>query len=159
VVRLLYLWRYRVILGPRVEVEFAPSALWGRGCVVSSFTKIKINGPLRVGRRVHIASGCFIAVEKGGLEVGDDVLIGPNCSLVTTNYVYDRVDVPLAEQGSTSKGIRIGRNVWLGANSSVLDGSEIGDNVIIAAGSVVSGVISPNAIAQGNPARVIFTRR
>jgi acetyltransferase-like isoleucine patch superfamily enzyme len=140
-------------------VEWSPGARWDRDCVVSSFTKIKINGSFQMGRRVHIASGCFIEVSHGGLVIGDDVLVGPNCSILTSKYVYDQLDVPLHLQGHTSEGVVIGRNVWIGANAVVLDGARIGDNTIVAAGAVVSGAIPPNSIVQGNPARVIFTRR
>jgi len=159
VVRLVYFWRFRALISPRAEVVYSPQASWGRGCVFSSFTKVKIDGPFIMGARVQIATGCFIAVEAGGLQLGDDVLVGPNCAILTSNYAYREVDVPLPEQGYTTRGVRIGKNVWLGANSVVLDGAEIGDNVIVAAGSVVSGTVPRNAIVQGNPAAVIFTRR
>jgi len=158
-VRLVYFWRFRALVSPRAEVEWSPGARWDRDCVVSSFTKIKINGSFHMGRRVHIASGCFIEVSPGGLVIGDDVLVGPNCSILTSKYVYDRLDVPLHLQGHTSEGVVIGRNVWIGANAVVLDGARIGDNTIVAAGAVVSGAIPTNSIVQGNPARVIFTRR
>jgi acetyltransferase-like isoleucine patch superfamily enzyme len=69
------------------------------------------------------------------------------------------VGVPLPEQGSVSKGVRIGHRVWIGANAVVLDGAELGDDCIVSAGSIVSGSIPPRSIVQGNPARVIFTRR
>ena len=159
VVRLVYLWRFRALVSPSAEVELAPGVLWGPGCVVSSFTKIKINGSFRMGSRVQVASGCFIEVSRGGLTVGDDVLVGPNCSILTSKYVYDRPDVALHLQGHTSDGVTIGRNVWIGANAVVLDGARIGDNTIVAAGAVVSGHVPPGSIVQGNPARVIFTRR
>jgi acetyltransferase-like isoleucine patch superfamily enzyme len=58
-----------------------------------------------------------------------------------------------------SKGIRIGHRVWLGSNCVVLDGADLGDNVIVSAGAVVSGAVAPNSIIQGNPPKVIFTRR
>ena len=157
--RLAYLARDRAMISPRAEVEYSGRARFGRGCVVSSFTKIKVNGTLRVGERTHIATGCFIDVSPGGLEIGAHTLIGPNCTIITNNYRYDRLDVPLHEQGNTSRGVHIGRNVWLGANCVVLDGSDIGDNVIVSAGSVVSGALPPNTIAHGNPAQAIFTRR
>ncbi|MGH7517758.1 MAG: acyltransferase [Gemmatimonadales bacterium] len=159
VVRLVYFWRFRALVSSRAEVEWSPGARWDRDCVVSSFTKIKINGAFRMGRRVHIASGCFIEVSPGGLAIGDDVLVGPNCSILTSKYVYDRLDLPLHLQGHTSDGVVIGRNVWIGANAVVLDGARVGDNTIVAAGAVVSGQIPPNSIVQGDPARVIFTRR
>jgi acetyltransferase-like isoleucine patch superfamily enzyme len=157
--RLLYFVRFRALISPRAEVQYSSQADWGRGCVVSSFTKIKIDGPFRMGRKVQIAAGCFISVSPAGLTIGDDVLVGPNCTIVTDSYAYDRLDVPLREQGLVSKGVTIGRNVWIGANSVVLDGARIGDNAIIASGSVVSGALADNAIGLGNPVRVVFSRR
>jgi acetyltransferase-like isoleucine patch superfamily enzyme len=158
-VRLYYWQQHRAIISGRAEVDIARDTDWGPGCAISSFTKIKISGPFVMGRGVQIATGCFIGIGRGGLTMGDHVLIGPNCSIIGSNYRFDRLDVPLTEQGTASKGIRIGHGVWLGANSVVLDGADIGDNVIVSAGSVVSGHIAPNSIVQGNPCKVIFTRR
>jgi acetyltransferase-like isoleucine patch superfamily enzyme len=98
-------------------------------------------------------------VGRGGIELGDDVLVSPNCSIIASNYLFDRLDLPLQQQGTQSKGIRIGHRVWLGSNCVVLDGADIGDNVIVSAGAVVSGTLAPNTIVQGNPPKVIFTRR
>lgn len=159
VVRLYYFYRHRAIVSGRAEVDLSRATEWGRGCVISSFAKIKISGSFKMGEGVQIGTGCFIAAGSGGLEIGDHALISPNCTILTVNYRYDRLDLPLPEQGVTSKGVRIGRNVWLGANSVVLDGSHIEDNAIVAAGSVVGGRILANTIVQGNPAKVIFTRR
>jgi acetyltransferase-like isoleucine patch superfamily enzyme len=159
IVRLYYLRKHGTIISARAEVDIARDTDWGPGCVISSFTKIKISGPLVMGRGVQIATGCFIGTGRVGLTMGDHVLISPNCSIIASNYQFDRLDVPLTEQGTVSKGIRIGHRVWLGANSVVLDGAEIGDNVIVSAGSVVSGRIEPNSVVQGNPCKVIFTRR
>ena len=159
VAQLYYLWRHRAFVSGKAEVEIANTTEWGRGCIISAFTKVKIAGPFRMGRRVQISTSCFIGAGRGGLTLGDDVLISPNCTIVTSNYLFERLDLPLQEQGSTSKGIRIGDRVWIGANSVVLDGADIGDNVIVSAGSVVTGTVKPNAIVLGNPAKVIFTRR
>jgi acetyltransferase-like isoleucine patch superfamily enzyme len=127
--------------------------------VIGSFTKVKISGRFVMGRRVQIATNCFIGVGRGGLTLGDDVLVSPNCSILTGNYNFDRLDTPLQEQGTNSKGVRIGHRVWIGVNSVVLDGADIGDNVIVSAGSVVSGAVKANSVVLGNPAKVIFTRR
>jgi acetyltransferase-like isoleucine patch superfamily enzyme len=159
VVRLYYFWKHRAVISQRAEVDLAPSTSWGRGCVISAFTKVKISGPFVMGKRVQISTGCFLGAGPAGLTLGDDVLIGPNCAIMTGSYVFDRLDVPLPEQGTTSKGVRIGHRVWVGANSVVLAGAELGDNVIVSAGSVVSGTVPPNSIVLGNPAKVIFTRR
>lgn len=154
-----YFVKHRAYLSGRAEVEVADSTEWGAGCVISAFTKVKISGPLVMGQRVQIATNCFIAAGVAGLVMGDDVLIGPNCTIVTGNYRFDRLDVPLQEQGTQGKGVRIGHRVWIGANCVVMDGADIGDNVIVSAGSVVNGRIAPNAVVMGNPAKVIFTRR
>ena len=157
--RLYYLWKHRAFVSGRAEVELSDSTDWQPGCVIGAFTKVKISGRFVMGRRVQIGTGCFIAAGSGGLVMGDDVLVSPNCTILTGSYRFDRLDVPLPQQGSVSKGVRIGQRVWIGANSVVLDGADIGDNVIVSAGSVVSGTIKANSIVLGNPAKVIFTRR
>ncbi len=159
VVRIYYLIRHGTVISGRSEVDLAGTTHWGRGCVISAFAKIKIFGPFTMGRGVQIGSNTFIGAGPGGLTIGDDVLISPNCTILTTSYRYDQIGVPLQEQHMSSQGVRIGRRVWLGANSVVLDGTDIGDDVIVAAGSVVSGRIPQRSIIQGNPARVVFTRR
>jgi acetyltransferase-like isoleucine patch superfamily enzyme len=79
--------------------------------------------------------------------------------LIASNYSYEKLDVPLEQQGQTSIGIRIGRNTWIGANSVILDGTVIGENSIVVAGSVVNRRFPANAIIQGNPAKLIIQRR
>lgn len=159
-VSLYYFLKYRCRISVRAEVEWSPHLRFGRGSVVGSFTKVKASyGPLRVGRHCFFGTGCFIASHQGGLEIGDDCLIGPNVTILASNYNYKRLDVPMREQGSTSKGVRIGNDVWIGAGSCILDGSRIGSGVIITPNSVVSGIVSDKAIVQGNPAKVLFTRR
>jgi maltose O-acetyltransferase len=159
VVRLYYFWKHRAVISGKAEVDLASSTSWGKGCVISAFTKVKISGPFIMGRRVQVSTGCFIGAGVAGLTMGDDVLISPNCTILTGTYLFDRLDVPLQDQGTISKGVRIGHRVWVGSNSVVLAGSDIGDNVIVSAGSVVSGSVAPNSIVLGNPAKVIFTRR
>lgn len=158
-VRLYYFAKHRAVISSNAEVDLADSTTWGNGCVISAFTKVKINGPFVMGRRCQISTGCFLGAGAAGLTLGDDVLVSPNCTILTGTYQFDRLDVPLPEQGTISKATRIGHRVWIGSNSVVLAGAEIGDNVIVSAGSVVSGRIPPNTIVLGNPAKVIFTRR
>ena len=82
------------------------------------------------------------------------MICGPNVSIVGQNYAHDRLDVPFAEQGHTSKGIKIGNNVWIGASSVVADGAVIQDNTIVAANSMVTRRYPPNVVIQGAPARI-----
>lgn len=160
VVTLIYFVRYRCMISPRAEVELTSNLRIGRGSQISSFAKIKAtNGNLTIGKNVDIGSGCFIAADSGGVTIGDHAMIGPNVTIVGVNYRYDRLDVPIVQQGTTSKGIRIGEDVWIGAGVVILDGAHIGDHCIISPNSVVSGTLEPGTIAQGQPARSIFVRR
>jgi acetyltransferase-like isoleucine patch superfamily enzyme len=158
-VRLYYFVKHRAAISSKAEVDLADSTSWGPGCVISAFTKVKISGPFVMGRRCQISTGCVVGAGEGGLTLGDDVLLSPNCVVMTGTYVFDRLDVPLQEQGTVSKPTRLGHRVWVGSNSVVLAGAEIGDDVIVSAGSVVSGRVPPRTIVLGNPAKVIFTRR
>ena len=152
--------RYKAFISPRAEVELGPNLRLGSGVVVGSFSKIKSSdGLLVVGHKTMIATSCFLASGAGELHIGENVLVGPNVSIVANNYRYDRLNVPFGEQGQTSKGIRIGDNVWLGAGCAILDGAELGTGAIVIPNSTVSGPVPPNTIIQGNPATVIFTRR
>jgi acetyltransferase-like isoleucine patch superfamily enzyme len=153
-------FRFRAQVSPRAEVELSSNLRLGRGTVVGSFTKIKAaGGVLSTGVGTRIATGCFLDGQAGGLSIGNGVLIGANSVIVTGSYRYDRLGVPLDEQGFTSQGTRIGDNTFIGSNCVILDGSDIGDDVIVTPGSVVSGRVPSGVIVSGNPARVIFKRR
>ena len=93
------------------------------------------------------------------MDIGNDCMISPNVTIIGNNYRYDRLDVPIRMQECTSKGIRIGSNVWIGAGVSILDGAIIEDGVIVTPNSVVAGKILANSIFQGNPGKVVFVRR
>lgn len=158
-VTLYALARWRASVSTRAEVELSPNLVLGRGTTVSSFTKIKAtDGPLTTGRRCGFGTGCFIASGEGGIHIGDYVIFGPNVCVIASNYRYERLDEPLEDQGYTSLGISIGRNVWVGANSVILDGSAIGENSIVVANSLVNRRFPPNCIIQGSPAKVILKR-
>jgi acetyltransferase-like isoleucine patch superfamily enzyme len=151
--------KWRAQVSPRAEVELSSNLELGAGTVVSSFAKIKSSqGRLVTGRECGFASGCFIAPGPGGIELGDDVICGPNVVIVAMNYRYGTLEVPFSQQGVSSLGVRIGRNVWIGANSTILDGAVIGDNSIVVANSLVNRRFPPNVIIQGNPAKVILQR-
>lgn len=141
-------------------MELSKNLFIGKGSQIGSFTKIKATaGKVDIGKRVDIATGCFLGGMPGGLVIGDDCLIGPNCTLLSSNYNYTLTDQTFREQGHTSKGTRIGDNVFIGSGSVIADGSNIAHGTVIAPNSVVSGKIPANSIVQGNPAKVIFIRR
>lgn len=151
--------RWRARISTRAEVELSSKLRLGPRTTVSSFTKIKTTeGCVHTGRDCGFANGCFIAAGAGGIELGDDVLVGPNVVIIAINYRYAEVRVPFEQQGRTSLGIRIGSNVWIGANTTIVDGAVIGDNTIIVANSLVNRRFPPNVIIQGNPAKIIMRR-
>lgn len=161
VVSLICYVRSRALVSPRAEVELSPRLKIGPKTQVSSYTKIKVteDGPLHIGARCSIAPGCFIGSGRAGTRIGDDCLIGANCTIVSSSYRQTELDVPFAQQGHESKGTHIGNNVLVGSNCVIVDGAHIGNNVVVSAQSLVSGKIPDNSVVQGNPAKVIFTRR
>ena len=161
VVTLQGLSKYGAKISPKAEVEITPNLRLGKKSVVSSYVKIKSkDGPLHIGNNVEISNFCVISSHAGGTYLGDDTLIGPNVSIIGSNYRYDRLDIPIRLQEKVSpKGIRIANNVWIGAGCTILDGADIGAGTIVTPNSVVSSKLPENSIAQGNPAKVIFTRR
>lgn len=112
---------------------------------------------LSIGRGVGINLGCWINA-RGGVTLGDNVITGPYCVIHSANHRLDRLNVPIQQQGFEEKPVRIGNNVWLGARVTVLSGVTIGDNAVVGAGAVVTKDIPSNAIAGGNPARIIRLR-
>jgi acetyltransferase-like isoleucine patch superfamily enzyme len=112
---------------------------------------------LSIGNNVGISENCFIQV-RGFLEIGDDVIIGPNSIIITENHRFVDTEIPIRLQGSNRKGVVIGKNVWIGAGCKVLDGVNIGDNAIIAAGAVVINDVPPYSIFGGIPAKLIKRR-
>ncbi|MET0292476.1 MAG: acyltransferase [Steroidobacteraceae bacterium] len=159
VVSVYALLRFRAQVSTRAEVELSRHLALGPGTTVSSFAKIKAShAMLRTGTKCGFATGCFVDAGAVGITMGNHVICGPNVSIIAVNYRYARLAVPLEEQGMTSLGIRIGNNVWIGANSVILDGTELGDNTIVVAGSVVNRKFPPDCIVQGNPAKLLLRR-
>ena len=159
VVSLYYYLKFRAKISPRAEVELSSNLRFGPDCTVSSFTKIKAtHGPLVMGSRCGLGTGCFLSAGEKGTIIGDNLVCGPNTVITSSNYIYDDLGAHLEDQGHTSRGIRIGDNVWIGSGSVILDGSAIGDNTIVVANSLVNRRFPPNSILQGNPAKVIMKR-
>ena len=112
---------------------------------------------LTLGRNVYINRNTVIDVH-GTLTIGDQCMIGANCYITDGNHGMDAMS-SIGSQPMSVKSVRIGNDVWIGANSVVLPGVTIGDGAVIGAGSVVTGNIAINSVAVGSPARVIRTRQ
>ena len=106
---------------------------------------------IRVGRNVFVNQNCTF-YDLGGLEIGDDVMIGPNVSLITAGHPVE----PSQRRNATiGKPIVIEKNVWIAAGATVIGGVTVGENSVVAAGSVVTRDVPPNTLVAGNPASVI----
>ncbi len=106
---------------------------------------------IRIGRNVFVNQNCTF-YDLGGLDIGDDVMIGPNVSLITAGHPLE----PSQRRAATiGKPIVIGRNVWIAAGATIIGGVTVGENSVVAAGSVVTRDVPPNTLVGGNPARVI----
>lgn len=151
--------KFKSLISPKAEVELDNLKL-GRKNQISSFCKIKTRrGLLQTGDNVDIATGCFLSSSEEKLIIGNDVLIGPNCTILSNSYRTTDINQPIRTQGRNTKGTRIGNNILIGSGTVILDGTTIGDGSVISANSLVSGNIPENSIVSGNPGKVIFTRR
>src|ERR1700731_3648607 len=106
---------------------------------------------IHVGHNVFVNQNCTF-YDFGGLDIADDVMIGPNVSIITTGHPVEpsrRRAFPIA------KPTVIERNVWIAAGATIIGGVTVGENSVVAAGSVVTKNVPPNTLAGGNPARVI----
>ena len=112
------------------------------------YTECGVN--IKLGKNVFINACCRFQ-DQGGITIGDGTLVGHNVTIATLNHDYN----PNNRASITPKPVKIGKNVWIGSDSTILPGVEIGDGAIIGAGSVVTKNVPANTIAAGNPARII----
>lgn len=105
---------------------------------------------IKVGKNVFINACCKFQ-DQGGITIGDGCLVGHNVTIATLNHEIN----PEKRSCIIPKPVKIGKNVWIASDSTILPGVEIGDGAIIGAGSVVTKNVPENTIATGNPARFL----
>lgn len=106
---------------------------------------------IRVGRRVFINQNCTLYA-LAGIDIGDNVMIGPNVSIITSGHP---VEPSRRYAQLVGKPVAIKDNVWIAAGVTIIGGVTVGENSVIAAGAVVTRDVPPNSLAGGNPAKVI----
>jgi acetyltransferase-like isoleucine patch superfamily enzyme len=138
----------------------------GGAVVLGDYVRICRDGLLETGRGATIAIGdrtfiqprCQLSAHKASIRIGRRVQIAAGCAF----YSYDHgllSDQSITEQPLTTRGdIEIGDDAWLGHGVVVLSGVRIGAGAAIGAGAIVTRDVPDNAVAAGNPARVIATR-
>ena len=137
-------------------------------CLVSPYTEITMDygAELQIGKLFKMRDGAKIRVRKGGTcKIGDNssinsnnlivcherIVIGDNCQFSPNVQIYDhdhdfRDPRGISAMQYKTAPIKIGSNVWIGANTVILRGTEIGDNSVIGAGSVLKGVFPANSV-------------
>lgn len=128
----------------------------------------------RLGRNVNIEHGADF---DGGLVIGDnsslgidseafgpirigrDVMMDPECVILTRNHAHARTDIPMIQQGYEDyRPVKIGDDVWIGRRVIILPGVSSGDGAIVSAGAVVTKDVEPYAVVGGVPARLLKHR-
>lgn len=152
----------------------------GNSTKVSSSAILEVNdgGSIQIGDRCRIFEGVIIKTYGGKIIIGDDCSINPYCVIyghgglnigngvriathtviIPANHNFSAKDSPIYMQGLTAKGIVIEDNVWIGANSTILDNVIIQHGAVIGAGSVVNKNILKESIYAGVPAKKIKDR-
>src|SRR4051794_37828811 len=144
----------------------------GEGCFISDLASIG-NDELRLGDRTYVAAGAYLTgsltagrdctinpytVLRGRVRLGDAVRIGAHTSLLGFNHTMTDPDIEVFRQPLTTRGITVGSDVWIGSQAVVLDGVDLGDRSVIAAGAVVTKDVPAGAVVGGNPARLLRWR-
>lgn len=133
----------------RIRMNFQAGIM--RPCTIETLTR---NAKIQIGSGCGFSGTMISAAEK--IVIGNNVMCGANTSITDTDWhgIYPN---ERASKFAKKAPVIIEDNVWLGMNVTILKGSEIGENSVIAANSVVSGKIPRNSLAGGIPARVIKT--
>ncbi len=120
----------------------------GEGTTVGQPVFVNLANKVKIGKNVIIMNG-FQCMSAGGLTIDDNVNISLNCTIVTNNHDLKEKNILIC------KPVHIKKNAWIGANVTILPGVTIGENSVVGAGAIVTKDVPDNAVAVGNPARVI----
>lgn len=113
-----------------------------------------VNSNISVGSNCRI-NGAYIHAQKG-IEIGDNCVIAAGVSIMDCNG-HEVISSDRTKGRDIPQAIKIGNNVWIGLNVIILKNTLIGDNCVVAAGSVVKGIFPENSLIMGNPARIVKT--
>lgn len=171
------------VFGRNMTIRHGRKIHIGERCVFDDLVVLDAKGEtnrgIMIGDEVIIARNTVVSCKGGDIEIGSNSNISLNCMIHSEKSVrigprnlwaaycyvigggkhdFDRVDVPIIQQGSHVDGVVMDEDIWLGAFVKILDGCRIGKGVVVGAGSLVTKDISDFKIAAGSPARVIRDR-
>lgn len=117
--------------------------------------KISFSKHVSLGDRSSIGDETFIF---GTLKIGKDVMMAERCAFMGSNHKFDRLDIPMNQQGGEDAPIIIDDDVWIGYGCIFTAGVHVHHGAVIAAGAVVTKDVPPYAVVGGVPARIIKYR-
>lgn len=121
---------------------------------IDSNSYISASGKIKIGYNNYFNTNCkLVAMER--ITIGNNNLFGPNVVIVDHNHQFSQPEVLICKQGFQIKGINIGSDIWIGANTVICAGVEICDHVVVGANSVVVKSIFKPGVYAGAPARYI----
>jgi acetyltransferase-like isoleucine patch superfamily enzyme len=110
-----------------------------------------------IGNRTGISARAYLA-GQGGINIGDDVIMGPNVQIFSENHAFGDLNKIIKDQGVIKNEVKIGNNCWIGGGATILSGVTLGDGCVVAAGSVVNKSFPENTVIGGIPAKTIKNR-
>ncbi|MDM9629901.1 acyltransferase [Robiginitalea aurantiaca] len=149
-------YRPYALFFPRVRSFLVRSYLrsCGKRPRVKSGAEIAPNSSM--GDYSELGTRCMV---QSNVSIGSNVIMGPDVKIYSRNHKFDRLDIPIQEQGKDYFHTYIGNDVWIGANVVITAGCRIGNHAVLAAGAVVTGDIPEYAVAGGVPAKVLKYRK
>lgn len=148
----------RIICWSRNGISVGREFSLGEHCIITNaFNPFAAPGTIRIGDNVGIGGYSYICCPSI-VEIGSDTIVGQYLSIHPQSHVFSDSDRPIRLQGVTSRGVRIGRDCWIGAKVTILDGVHIGEGCIVAAGAVVTKSFEAGSIIGGVPAKSIASR-
>lgn len=130
---------------------------FGTGSHISTGVRLLYPQGITIGDNVGIPRDVTLD-GRGGLEIGDDTIIGFESIILTSTHISKDKDKPIRKQGMFCAPVKIDRNVWTGARVVILPGVTVGEGVIIATNSVVDKDVPANTVHGGVPAHFIRER-
>ena len=115
------------------------------------------HGFVEIGSHSFVGSGAILGA-GGGIRIGESVLIGPNCVMISEEHIFSDPDRSIGDQGVAYACITVRDGAWIGANVTLLAGMTIGSGAVVGAGSVVTTDVPERSVVVGVPARVIASR-
>ena len=130
----------------------------GKNVQIRDGVTIKYPSEIEFGDNIKLGPHCFF-VGKGGLKIGNNVLIGAGTKVITSNHNFENTEQPISEQGLSFKSIIVEEDVWMGFDVKVLGGSLIRKGSVIGTNSFINDKqFEENSIIAGTPAKFIKYR-